>query len=157
MAELNKIKKNATGSGTQDIYTPVWWCFELLTFLRNANATQKSIHSISSIDCPQANCNDVQNQETLILSEEDDTESNELLFERTIQDVNATGAVPLVSEIPTTSRSLLAKKFVWNDGETTQLGMRSYTQQQLFKIWSPQQLHSQYRMIPQENSVNCLK
>ncbi|KAK9739097.1 hypothetical protein QE152_g9301 [Popillia japonica] len=54
---------------------------------------------------PQANCNDVQNEETLMLSKEDDTESNELLFESTIQEVNATGAVPLVSETPTTSRS----------------------------------------------------
>lgn len=40
-----------------------------------------------------------------MLSKEDDTESNELLFESTIQEVNATGAVPLVSETPTTSRS----------------------------------------------------
>lgn len=48
-AELNKIKKSeVSGVGTDGIYVPKWWCFELLNFLQLGNIVNPGQSNLAS-------------------------------------------------------------------------------------------------------------
>lgn len=48
-AELAKVTKSiTTGSGTDDVYRPSWWCFDLLKFLETSAVTRGSTSNFES-------------------------------------------------------------------------------------------------------------
>ncbi|KAK9703375.1 Alcohol dehydrogenase transcription factor Myb/SANT-like [Popillia japonica] len=85
MQELNKIKKSKiTGSSSEEIYIPTWWCYDLLLFLVNGKTLEKGESNLSNRTKYEASLKALPNN---VLSTEEEDEQ-EVMFDGTLTEFN---------------------------------------------------------------------